>query len=361
MDISAEVTLMIGRDEDDKLEYSAVLMPSRNIAVLISSFANAEGGYIILGINYRGKGKMEVIGLSEDFHANSVTHKALDLIVPQISVSFQYITYQGKKLFVIKVPKTKHGPIAVEGRIYKRNKDRDELINAQSVQFQKNGYDRVKLIYANLQNNKRNATNAHIRLLEHYQSILKIMDDLGMILYPDSPTTPANNQEGKVLSRILFSSYVDNFETYLSDLLYEIYLAQPSTLKSRQQVSIEEVLNCTDLEDFVKYIAKQKIGKLQRGSVRGFISDNRQISDLEVLDEKSQNEIEKILQIRHLYSHRNGIIDEKFLQFFAGKFSLNEEHRMAVAEICDKLCFLSEVVNIIDGEAVRKYNLGISK
>jgi len=361
MDISNEVTPIIGRDEDDKLEYSAVLMPSRNIAVLISSFANAEGGYIILGINYLSKGKVEIIGLSEDFHANSVTHKALDLIVPQISVSFQYITYRDKKLFVIKVPKASHGPIAVEGRIYKRIRNRDELMNAQSVQFKKNGYDRIKIIYTNLQNYKKNATNARVRLLEHYQSILKIMDDLGMILYPDSPTISTNSQEGKVLSRILFSSFVDNFETYLSDLLYEIYLAQPSTLKSRQQVSIEEVLNCTDLEDFVKYIAKQKISKLQRGSVRGFISENRQISELGVLDETRQSEIEKILQVRHLYSHRNGIVDEKFLQFFVGQFSLNEEHKMPVEEICNKLCFLCEIVNIIDDEAMKKYNLGMSK
>ena len=125
------------------------------------------------------------------------------------------------------------------------------------------------------------------------------------------------NQEGKVLSRILFASFVDNFETYLSDLLYEIFLANPATLKSKQQVTIEEVLNCSDLQEFVKYWAKQKIGKLQKGSVKGFISDNKQISDLEVLDEPIQNEIEKILQIRHLYSPRNGLVAEKFLQYFA--------------------------------------------
>ena len=70
-----------------------------------------------------------------------------------------------------------------------------------------------------------------------------------------------------------------------------------------------------------------------------------------------QDEIEKILQIRHLYAHRNGIVDEKFLQFFTGQFNLNSEHQMPISEICDKICYLSEVANKIDLAAISKYNL----
>jgi len=139
--------------------------------------------------------------------------------------------------------------------------------------------------------------------------------------------------------------------------LYEIFLANPQTLKSKQQVSIEEVLNCSDLQEFVKYYAKQKILKLQRGSVKGFIKENKQISELDALDENSQNDIEKILQIRHLYSHRNGIVDEKFLQYYVGQFDLNTEYQMPISEICDKLCYLAEVAQRIDVAAVAKYQL----
>jgi hypothetical protein len=107
----------------------------------------------------------------------------------------------------------------------------------------------------------------------------------------------------------------------------------------------------------VKYWAKQKIGKLQKGSVKGFIKDNKQISDLGVLDKPKQDDIEKILQIRHLYSHRNGIVDEKFLQYFAEKFTLNSEHKMSISEICDKLCYLAEITDQIDSAAIAKYKL----
>ena len=122
-------------------------------------------------------------------------------------------------------------------------------------------------------------------------------------------------------------------------------------------MTVEEVLNCSDLEEFVQYLAKQKIGKLQKGSVKGFIKENQQIKQLGVIDEKKQNDIEKILQIRHLYSHRNGMVDEKFLQYFVGEFTLNSEHRMSISEICETINYLAEIIDEVDVAASKKYKL----
>jgi hypothetical protein len=41
---------------------------------------------------------------------------------------------------------------------------------------------------------------------------------------PKGSSVPTDNPEGKMLMRILFSSCADTFETFMSDLLYEIYL-----------------------------------------------------------------------------------------------------------------------------------------
>lgn len=352
MDITNEVVQIIGQKEGSTLEYKAVLPPSRNIAQLISSFANADGGYIVLGVS----DDLEINGLSEDFHANTITHKALDLLSPQPQVHYQYVVYNGKKLYVIKVEKS-DSQIAIADKIYKRVGATNKLLNPTEIKFKLNGYLRIKSINQQLEEYKKKATNAKLKLVEHYQSILNIIDDLGHILYPADVNIPTVNQEGKILTRILFASFVDNFETYLSDLLYEIFLANPATLKSKQQVTLEEVLNCSDLQGFVEYWAKQKLNKLQKGSVKGFIKDNKQINDLDVLNQSKQDEIEKILQIRHLYSHRNGIIDEKFLQYFTEEYTLNSEHQMSIREMCDTLCYLADVVDQIDSAATAKYKL----
>jgi Putative DNA-binding domain len=326
MDITNEIVQIIGKKKGVTLEYKAVLPPSKNIARLISAFANVAGGYIILGITE----DLEINGLSEDFHANAIIHKALDLLSPQPQVYYQYVEYKNKKLYAIKVEKS-NSQVAAENKFYIRDGVTVKLLEPTEIQFKLNGYSQIKTINTKLEDYKKKSTSSKNKLLEHYQSILKIIDDLREMLYPLDPNIPTINQEGKILSRILFSSFVDNFETYLSDLLYEVFLANPSTLKSQQQ----------------------------KGSVKGFIKENKQIRELEVIDEFKQNEIEKILQIRHLYSHRNGIVDEKFLEFFIGKFDLNSEHQMSISEICDKLIYLAEISHEIDLAAINKYKLDL--
>lgn len=351
-----EIDKLIKQREGARLEFKSVLPPSRNIAQIISSFANTDGGYIVLGISESPTG-FEVHGLSRDFRANSITHKAIDLLNPQPNVTYQYINYQNKDLFVIHVEKSTVGPIEVEGKVYIRSGATTKPATEETLKFKTKGYDQIRRINQSLEGYKSKTTNSKTRLIEHYQSILKLIDDLDLILYPLDPSTPTSNSEGKVLTRILFSSFVDNFETYLSELLYEIFLARPETLKSKQQVSVEEVLNCADLHEFVKYYAKKKLYKLQRGSVKGFIKDNKQISQLNILDETKQQEIEKVLQIRHLYSHRNGVIDEKFKQYFAGDFSLNTEHQLSIKEICSILDSMAMIADQLDNAAIDKYRL----
>lgn len=357
MDISIEVNSLIGQPENERLEYKAVLPPARSIAQIISSFANTHGGYLILGVKESSTGII-INGLSEDFHATTVTHKAIDLLSPKPIVAYENIVYEGKRLYVIKVDKSET-VITLEGNVYIRIGDSSVIKNPLPVQIIKNKLSNLQVLEDKLIINKTNGTEAKSNFINHYQRIVNIADKLAELLYPTTSNIPTDNQEGKILTRILYASCADNFETYLSDLLYEIYLSKPDTLKSEQQVTIKEVLECTDIQEFVVYLSKKKLSKLQRGSVKGFLSDNKQIKDLKILNETIQEEIEKILQIRHLYAHRNGIVDEKFLKFFPGTFNLNDEHNLSISDMIRHLTFLVDCVVLLDNEAINKYDLNI--
>ncbi len=356
MSISSEIQDLIGQPENENLEYKPVLPPARNIAQVMSAFANTNGGYIILGVKESSSGVI-INGLSEDFHATSVTHKAIDLLSPKPIVRYENVIYDGRRLYVIKVDKSPV-PISVEGKIYIRKGSLSHLTNPVLTNASSGKLAELSELEKKLELNLNNGTAAKANFISHYQSIVNIAASLANILYPTSAQTPTPIQEGKILTRILYSSCADNFETYLSDLLYEIYLAKPESLKSNQEVTIKEVLDCADMQEFVVYWSKKKLGKLQRGSVKGFLSENKQIEKLQVFDKEAQEKIEGILQIRHLYAHRNGIVDEKFLKFHSGTFNINEEHKLSISEMVDHLTYLVNCVVSIDKKAIDIYDLG---
>ena len=128
--------------------------------------------------------------------------------------------------------------------------------------------------------------------------MLRILDDLRQLTYPQGPGVPTDSAEGKMLMRILFASCADTFETFMSDLLYQIYLAKPETLKSDAPVKVKDVLDRADMEEFITWYAKEKLKKLQRGSVKGFIAENPTIKSLNAFDDTRVGEIEKILHTK---------------------------------------------------------------
>jgi len=78
---------------------------------------------------------------------------------------------------------------------------------------------------------------------------------------------------------------------------------------------------------------------------------------LNVIDEYEVVRIGGILQIRHLYSHMNGIIDDKFMSFFRTGYTLNEEHRMSINEVLNKQEPISPTVYKIDLASLNTYEL----
>jgi hypothetical protein len=352
MSISQDILDKIGQPESERLEYKAVLPPAATVAQLIAAFANAKGGAIVLGVFANGKDIL-INGLSDEFRAVQITRKAIDLLSPPPAVTYDYIVHDSKRLFVIEVQKSA-AAVLLGGKSYVRTGDRTVLTQAVPSKAIRNaGIDRLSTIF---KTSRTSCTAARAKLLDHYESVLLILDDLSKLVYPKGATVPTDNAEGKMLMRILFSSCADNFEIFMSDLLYEIYLAKPETLKSNAQVTVKEVLDCTDMQEFITRYAKSKLKKLQRGSVKGFIADNKLIKSLGVFDAATQEEIEKLLQIRHLYAHQNGLVDERFRECFPAA-NLNDEFRMTLDEFLSRVEYLAQAIEAVDTAARSDYQL----
>ena len=354
MQITQDILDRIGQPESEQLEYKAVLPPAATVAQLMCAFANTNGGAIVLGAVEDGD-RIVIKGLSDEFRAVQITRKAIDLLSPQPTVQYDYVVHQGKRLFVIEVKKSAT-EVSLGGKVYARVRERTTLKQPVPVKAIQNAG--IVRLSKELQKDRKSCTAARAKLLDHYESVLRILDDLANLLYPKGSNVPTDNPEGKMLMRILFSSCADTFETFMSDLLYEIYLAKPQTLKSEATVTVKEVLDCSDMQEFITRYAKEKLKKLQRGSVKGFIADNEAIKALNVFDATRIGEIEKILQIRHLYTHQNGIIDDKFRKSFL-LTKVNDEYRMTLDEFLDRFDYLAQAIEAVDEAARKDFKLAV--
>lgn len=354
MVIAQETLARIGQPESEFLEYKAVLPPAATIAQLICAFANTKGGAIVLGVVEQEK-TISINGLSDEFRAVPITRKAIDLLTPAPVVSYDYIHHGGKRLFLIEVAQSAN-EISFGGKAFVRTGDRTTPKQAIPVKpLTELGIEKLRKALAD---DRKACTEARAKMLDHYESVLRILDDLRRLLYPKGASVPSDNAEGKMLMRILFASCADTFETFMSGLLYEIYLAKPETLKSDAPVKVKDVLDRADMDEFITWYAKEKLKKLQRGSVKGFIAENPTIKSLGAFDGTRIGEIEKILQVRHLFTHQNGIVDDKFRHYFTAA-NVNDEYLMTLDEFLKFFEYLADSAEAIDDKARNAFNLSL--
>jgi len=97
-----ELDTFIKKQKSVDFEFDAVPSSPYKTAQIISSFANTEGGTLIYGINIVGEDN-NIVGLSTDFRIDEITKKALMMISPLPSVTYDWTNVGGKHLFIIKV------------------------------------------------------------------------------------------------------------------------------------------------------------------------------------------------------------------------------------------------------------------
>ncbi len=92
----------IKKQKSVDFEFDAVPSSPYKVAQIISSFANTEGGALVYGINKNGT-ENKFVGLSTDFRMDDITKKALMMISPLPTITYDWVGIGGKYIFIIKV------------------------------------------------------------------------------------------------------------------------------------------------------------------------------------------------------------------------------------------------------------------
>ena len=350
---------VVGQPEGSKLEYKSTLTPPSITARIIAAFANSEGGIIVFGV----QDDLTLKGISEDAPAESMVAAVISRLNPRPSIRYQFVQFQNKTLFIIEVEKSEE-PVLVEGdKIYIRrgasvqkhsSNEAVEIISARKFEELAKTVDRIK-------SGKENVTDSKHKFLSQYLDLYSIVDHVLGIITSLGFDKPSGYSNGRTLMRLLFSSLIDTFEVYLADLLLEIYYAEPNTLKSDAQVTIKNVLECQNMAGIIELIATEKINKLKKGSGEGFKKSFKSATNLDVFEGDQMQSVEEFYQIRHLYIHKNGIVDTAYLAKNRNSdFQTGQEHTISLKDLCVASNILLDIVDRLDTDSSVKYRLSLS-
>lgn len=118
--------------EGPLLEYKLAIPSSPMLAHVIASFANSEGGEIIIGVD--DDGTIRGLDSTELEKSPGAIRSALKLLRPHPELSHHIKEVEGKSLFVIEVQKSPTPVRTVNGRLYVRRGSRTVL--TEEIAFQ---------------------------------------------------------------------------------------------------------------------------------------------------------------------------------------------------------------------------------
>lgn len=181
------------------------------------------------------------------------------------------------------------------------------------------------------------------------------MDEIKSEVLTEGPATRAFFKIGEDLYKNMFVRNVENFETFLSDILAKLYHQKPDMLKSKETITIDEVLQFENREELIKYIAETRIMKLQ---MQGLRAVNKYVNERHGLKWFSDSDVEllnKVTATRNLIVHNKSRINFHYLSLYPNSnFSVGEKiqvRKVADSEICNVLSIASKV----DATTVEKF------
>ena len=147
-----------------------------------------------------------------------------------------------------------------------------------------------------------------------------------------------------LMKEFLLVRLVDNYQKYLADILFEIFINKPETLKSSAQVEVSEVLAAGTMDNFVRQYAEKKVDNLTHES---FIDLQRFFEErfkIEISDKTKA--IRTAIAIRNISVHNRCIINKRYLQSTG-----ESENNLGKAKEIDNE-FLKNLIDLLPKSAV---------
>lgn len=179
---------------------------------------------------------------------------------------------------------------------------------------------------------------------------------------PDSETFIYLKKNRHFFFQLFLCKAVDNYLSYISELIGLIFIEKPETLKSKETVKLDFILNHNNFNELVKEIAEVKINEL---SYKGLNELDDYLKDKINFplfnDSLYKTKAIEVVEIRNIFIHNRGTVNKVFLNRVKSKKYKIGQSIMLEEDLAIKISELENHVRDLDKRAIKKFKLTTKK
>ena len=175
----------------------------------------------------------------------------------------------------------------------------------------------------------------------------------------EGPSQKGMKKFVRLMLQMQITRTVDHYLAYIADLLSEVFLARPETLRSNDTVEVEYVLRHETMDDLVKALAERRVERLAYAGLKELADSLRKRPGLELF--ASSDELLRGLRIvedRNLIVHNHAIVNNVYRRKVVNTTkAAGEKLALTYDSVMNDMKFLTSSVLATDRLAVAKWSL----
>lgn len=163
----------------------------------------------------------------------------------------------------------------------------------------------------------------------------------------------------QLIYQTLVSRGVDNYLSYVSDLLFVLFKSRPETLRSGREVRLDMVLAYETREELIEALAEQEVDRLAYAGMRDLAKVLRDTLGFSLFHDEAQlDRAVRIVEDRNLVVHNRAVVNRKYVaRVQAPGPPIGRALRLNSEGVFDDLEFLASSVTSIDKRAAKKWRI----
>jgi hypothetical protein len=158
----------------------------------------------------------------------------------------------------------------------------------------------------------------------------------------------------------------DNLLCYISEIIQACMLKRPELLRSGEMIAIEDVLKFSSYAELTAFLVDRKLNELTYGGIKGISAFLTERTGFDLFSNENERALLTLsIELRNIYTHNRGVVNELFLKrtstarslFPAWRFKQGERFHAGFTSTTVLANNMYRIASKIDAQAATKFKI----